>query len=133
MELEEIPPTRCLERIRRNMIQPCSEVREQYSNVGIRGECIIAEYKSYWDKFHQPVHFYTWHYVKSMSVTPNADVAQAPLVDRGQGFNLGSFSEAAAEPLVIKKKSLSVLSITEIASSWQLFKKLLRKKEKVVL
>lgn len=49
---------------------------------------------------------------------PNADVAQAPLVDRGQGFNLGSFSEAAAEPLVIKKKkSLSVLSITEIASS----------------
>lgn len=39
---------------------------------------------------------------------PNADVAQVPLVDRGQGFRLVLFSEAAADPLVIKKKKVSL-------------------------
>ena len=64
--------------------------------------------------------------------------AQAPWADIGQGFSLGSLPEAAADPLVIYTTTkvylfLSALSITEIASSWQLLKKLLPKKEKVVL
>lgn len=38
---------------------------------------------------------------KVSSVMPNTGVAQATSVDRGYGFSLVSFLEAAADPLVI--------------------------------
>lgn len=70
-----------------------------------------------------------------MSVTPNADVLQAPLVDRGRVSILVHSQKLLLILLWLKKVSmfLSVFSITEIVSSWQPFKKLFLKKQKVVL